>query len=57
MKRSRQLLCLTTALTLSYTAAQAKPKIEVLATGGTIAGAQANSAEVGYKSDVFLSKT
>src|SRR4030095_9410411 len=52
MKRSRQLLCLTTAiaLTLSSTAAQAKPKIKVLATGGTIAGEQANSAEVGYKS-------
>src|SRR6476660_7933845 len=40
------------ALTLS-TAAQAKPKIEVLATGGTIAGAQASSSEVGYKSGTF----
>ena len=55
MKRSRQLLCLTTAiaLTLSSTAAQAKPKIKVLATGGTIAGAQANGADVGYKSGAF----
>jgi len=40
------------ALTLS-TAAQAKPKIKVLATGGTIAGAQASSSEVGYKSGTF----
>src|SRR4029077_5303827 len=40
------------ALTLS-TGAQAKPKIKVLATGGTIAGAQASSSEVGYKSGTF----
>jgi len=40
------------ALTLS-TAAQAKPKIKVLATGGTIAGAQTSSSEVGYKSGTF----
>jgi L-asparaginase len=40
------------ALTLS-TAAQAKPRIKVLATGGTIAGAQASSSEVGYKSGTF----
>src|ERR1044071_3500554 len=40
------------ALTLS-TAAQAKPKIKVLATGGTIAGAQASSSDVGYKSGTF----
>ena len=39
-------------LTLS-TAAQAKPKIKVLATGGTIAGAQASTSEVGYKSGTF----
>jgi L-asparaginase len=40
------------ALTIS-TAAQAKPKIKVLATGGTIAGAQASTSEVGYKSGTF----
>ena len=40
------------ALTLA-TAAQAKPQIKVLATGGTIAGAQASSSEVGYKSGTF----
>ena len=34
-------------------AAQAKPKIKILATGGTIAGAQASSTEVGYKSGSF----
>jgi L-asparaginase len=35
------------------TAVQAKPKIKVLATGGTIAGAQTSSSEVGYKSGTF----
>jgi L-asparaginase len=40
------------ALTIS-TAARAKPKIKVLATGGTIAGAQASTSEVGYKSGTF----
>jgi L-asparaginase len=35
------------------TAGQAKPKIKVLATGGTIAGAQTSSSEVGYKSGTF----
>src|ERR1700747_168566 len=40
------------ALTLS-TAAQAKPKVKVLATGGTIAGAQSSSSEIGYKSGTF----
>ena len=32
---------------------QANPTIKVLATGGTIAGAQASSSEVGYKSGTF----
>jgi len=40
------------ALTLT-SAAQAKPKIKVLATGGTIAGAQASTSDVGYKSGTF----
>src|SRR6266576_6374433 len=54
MKAYRHVPCLVAviALTLS-TAAQAKPKIEVLATGGTIAGAQASSSEIGYKSGTF----
>lgn len=33
--------------------AQAKPKIMILATGGTIAGAQASTTEAGYKSGTF----
>jgi L-asparaginase len=33
--------------------AEAKPKIKILATGGTIAGAQASSSDVGYKSGTF----
>ena len=54
MKAYRHVPCLVAviALTLSITA-QAKPKIEVLATGGTIAGAQASTSEVGYKSGTF----
>ncbi|HEY0549687.1 MAG TPA: type II asparaginase [Verrucomicrobiae bacterium] len=35
------------------TAAQAKPKVKILATGGTIAGAQTSTTEVGYKSGSF----
>jgi L-asparaginase len=54
MKAYRHIPCLVAGVTLVFsTAAQAKPKIEVLATGGTIAGAQASSAEVGYKSGTF----
>ena len=34
-------------------AAWALPKIKILATGGTIAGAQANQADAGYKSGTF----
>jgi L-asparaginase len=41
-----------TALMYS-SAAQAKPQIKVLATGGTIAGAQATQADAGYKSGSF----
>jgi L-asparaginase len=43
-------LALTMALA---TLAQAKPKVKILATGGTIAGAQTSSTEVGYKSGSF----
>src|SRR6516165_10384892 len=42
------------ALTLAATpAAWALPRIKVLATGGTIAGAQATQADAGYKSGTF----
>ena len=54
MNASRHVPCLVAVITLTVaTAVQAKPKIEVLATGGTIAGAQASSSEVGYKSGTF----
>ena len=54
MKTSRYLLCLIAAAALTFTpAVLAKPKIKILATGGTIAGAQTSSAEVGYKSGSF----
>jgi L-asparaginase len=41
------------ALMLIASVAQAKPKIMILATGGTIAGAQASTSEAGYKSGSF----
>jgi L-asparaginase len=45
---------LTVALALSAHAAEAaKPRIKILATGGTIAGAQASQSEYGYKSGSF----
>ena len=54
MLPSQIVRCLVAILALTVpTAAKAKPKIEVLATGGTIAGAQASSSEVGYKSGTF----
>ena len=54
MKTTRTLLCLMAALVWWLSpAAQAKPNIKILATGGTIAGAQASSSEVGYKSGSF----
>jgi len=42
-----------TALLALSPAAWALPKIKVLATGGTIAGAQATQADAGYKSGTF----
>jgi len=54
MNASRHVPCLVAVITLTVaTAVQPKPKIEVLATGGTIAGAQASSSDVGYKSGTF----
>ena len=52
-RTGRGLLTATVALLLLASAAQANPKIMILATGGTIAGAQASTTEVGYKSGSF----
>ena len=49
----RNILMATIALMMVASAAYAKPKIMILATGGTIAGAQASTAEAGYKSGSF----
>lgn len=47
-------VALTLAALLAATpAAWALPKIKILATGGTIAGAQASQADAGYKSGTF----
>lgn len=43
-------LVLTMAL---VSAVEAKPKVKILATGGTIAGAQTSASEVGYKAGSF----
>jgi L-asparaginase len=51
MKTSTLLLAL--AVMLSAETAAAKPAIRILATGGTIAGAQANAQSYGYKSGSF----
>jgi len=52
MKTAKILLSLTLALAFVQ-AAWALPKIKVLATGGTIAGAQAAQSDAGYKSGTF----
>jgi len=52
--RTYKLSCLVTVIVITLsTAAYAKPKIKVLATGGTIAGAQASTSQAGYKSGTF----
>ena len=52
--RKSLLISLTTALLLALAwPAAALPKIKILATGGTIAGAQASQADAGYKSGAF----
>jgi L-asparaginase len=48
-----RILTLVAMLALAASAALAKPNIMVLATGGTIAGAQATQADAGYKSGSF----
>jgi len=52
MKHIKTLFVLTLALALA-SSALAKAKIKILATGGTIAGAQASTTEAGYKSGTF----
>jgi len=52
MKNIKTLLALSLVLVFAQ-AAWALPKIKILATGGTIAGAQTSSTEVGYKSGSF----
>jgi L-asparaginase len=49
----RSVVTIVVVLLLIASAAQAKPKIMILATGGTIAGAQASTSEAGYKSGSF----
>jgi L-asparaginase len=49
----RHALAASVALVLLASPAYAKPKIMILATGGTIAGAQASTTEAGYKSGTF----
>jgi L-asparaginase len=52
MKKNRALLLLAAAMLIA-SVADAKPKIKILATGGTIAGAQTSATQVGYKSGSF----
>ena len=54
MKTVNRITCLVTVgLALGVSQSWALPKIKVLATGGTIAGAQASQAEAGYTSGKF----
>src|SRR5215213_6066642 len=48
--RTGMLVLALASAVLCATSAGSLPKIKVLATGGTIAGAQANKSDVGYKS-------
>jgi L-asparaginase/Glu-tRNA(Gln) amidotransferase subunit D len=55
MKAYRHMLCLIAVIALTVpTAAQAKPKIVVLATGGTIAGAQVKRYSIRVASVIAL---
>jgi L-asparaginase/Glu-tRNA(Gln) amidotransferase subunit D len=51
MRRLKMLLAV--ALAVALPALAAKPKVVILATGGTIAGAQAAGQDAGYKSGSF----
>src|SRR5436190_24067597 len=52
MRLIKSALVLAAAMGLALIA-EAKPKIIILATGGTIAGAQASTSDAGYKSGTF----
>jgi L-asparaginase len=51
--KMRTLLAAVVLLSAAETIAWAKPAIKILATGGTIAGAQASAQSYGYKSGTF----
>ncbi len=53
MKTRDALLAILIALVAAVPALAAKPKVVILATGGTIAGAQAAGQDAGYKSGTF----
>ena len=53
MNAVRLLLAIALALTIAEAAVAAKPRVVILATGGTIAGAQAEGQDAGYKSGSF----
>jgi L-asparaginase len=53
MKAAKVLLSIALSLMLSGAASAAKPKVVILATGGTIAGAQVPGQDAGYKSGSF----
>jgi L-asparaginase len=54
MQPQRHIPIIAAVLVLAFSCfAHAKPKIKILATGGTIAGAQASSSEVAYKAGAF----
>ena len=53
MKAVGLLVTVVLGLTVSGTALAAKPKVVILATGGTIAGAQAAGQDAGYKAGSF----
>jgi L-asparaginase len=53
MKTTKYLCLIAVMGLLQVLAVEAKPKVVILATGGTIAGAQASSTQVGYKSGSF----
>jgi len=53
MNAVRVLLAIALALTIAEVAVAAKSRVVILATGGTIAGAQAEGQDAGYKSGSF----
>ena len=51
------LVLLAVVLAAAVASAQSLPRVKVLATGGTIAGAQASATDYGYKSGAYDVKT